>query len=350
MAEPAAKKLKGAGSYDCAYKEQLADTYPVGPVNGSKGAFYCIPCKKSVSCTHQGLGDVKQHCADKTHRKNAAAITQSRKITFTRPVSADKQICAEVLNTSSIVQHNISFLTADHLAPLYRVMFPDSNIAKNFRCRRTKTTCMLNNALYPKIKSNLIEYMSENPYALANDGSSDCGPSNMNPVCVYIFDVKRSKQVEFKFYSMCSTSGEDCSKAETLFTAINDAFKSDDFYWDNVVSVGLDNTDTNMKSRNSLRTRILAENPQTFIAGCKCHLAHLAAGKGDEAHVSITKFDCEDHQVDLYNFLKRSTRRKVILQEYMDFAGCECENFTRFVSPKWLSIVSAQYYSLISKK
>ena len=43
---------------------------------------------------------------------------------------------------------------------------------------------------------------------------------------------------------MCSTSGEDCSKAETLFTTINDAFKSDDLDWDNVVSVGLDNTNT----------------------------------------------------------------------------------------------------------
>ena len=43
---------------------------------------------------------------------------------------------------------------------------------------------------------------------------------------------------------MCSTTGEDCSKAETLFTAINDAFKSDDLDWDNVVSVGLDNTNT----------------------------------------------------------------------------------------------------------
>ena len=70
--------------------------------------------------------------------------------------------------------------------------------------------------------------MSENPYAFLIDESSDCGPSKMNPVCVYIFDVKRSKQVEFKFYSMYSTSGEDCSKAEALFTAINDAFKSDD--------------------------------------------------------------------------------------------------------------------------
>ena len=86
MAEPAAKKLKGAGSYDCAYKEEWADSYPVGPVNGSKGAFYCIPCKKSLSCTHQGLGDVKQHCDGKSHQKNAADIAQSGKITFTKPL------------------------------------------------------------------------------------------------------------------------------------------------------------------------------------------------------------------------------------------------------------------------
>ena len=100
-------------------------------------------------------------------------------------------------------------------------------------------------------------------------------PSKMNPVSIYIFDVLRSIQVELqvhKFYFMCSTSGEDCSKAETLFTAINDAFKSDDLDWDNIVSVGLDNTNTNMGSRNSLRARILAENRQTFIAGCNCHL------------------------------------------------------------------------------
>ena len=107
--------------------------------------------------------------------KNANAIAQSRKISF-KPANTndEKQIRAEVLHTNFIVQH-ISFLTADHMAPLYRTMFPDSNIAKNFRCKRTKTTCILNKALYPRIKTNLVEYMSENPYALVNDGSSDCG-------------------------------------------------------------------------------------------------------------------------------------------------------------------------------
>ena len=137
---------------------------------------------------------------------------------------------------------------------------------------------------------------------------------------------------------MCSTSGEDCSKAEMLFTAINDAFKSNDLDWNDVVSVGLENITTNMGSINSLRTKILAENPQTFIAVCNCHLAHLGAGKGGEAYASITKFDCEDHQVDLYYFFKRSTCRKDILLESMDFVGCKLENFTKFVSTRWLSL------------
>ena len=54
---------------------------------------------KSVSCTHQGLGDAKQHCAGKTHQKNAAAIAQSHKITSTKPVNDDKQIYVMKLYT-----------------------------------------------------------------------------------------------------------------------------------------------------------------------------------------------------------------------------------------------------------
>ena len=33
MVEPAAKKLKGAGSYDCTYKEKWTDSCAVGPVD-----------------------------------------------------------------------------------------------------------------------------------------------------------------------------------------------------------------------------------------------------------------------------------------------------------------------------
>ena len=61
------KSKKGAALYDSHYKEKWTESYSVGPMNGNTGAFYYILCKKSVNCTHQGLGDVKQHCLGKAH-------------------------------------------------------------------------------------------------------------------------------------------------------------------------------------------------------------------------------------------------------------------------------------------
>ena len=46
MTEPAAKKLKGAGSYDFAHKEEWADSYPVGPLMKTKEHFIVFLVKK----------------------------------------------------------------------------------------------------------------------------------------------------------------------------------------------------------------------------------------------------------------------------------------------------------------
>ena len=46
MAEPKKKKVKGAAVYSTNYDEKLESQYPIGPVNGNKNAFFCIPCQK----------------------------------------------------------------------------------------------------------------------------------------------------------------------------------------------------------------------------------------------------------------------------------------------------------------
>ena len=75
-----------------------------------------------------------------------------------------------------------------------------------------------------------------------------------------------------------------------------------------------------------------------FVAGCSCHLAHLAAGAVGQAYQGITDFDMGDHQVDMYYFFKNSTRQKGILLEYLEFMGQEWENMSRFVQTWWLSL------------
>ena len=51
--------------------------------------------------------------------------------------------------------------------------------------------------------------------------------------------------------------------------------KNDNLEWAKVVAISLDNTNVNMGDKNSLKNRILEENPEVFVAGCKCHLAHI---------------------------------------------------------------------------
>ena len=45
---------------------------------------------------------------------------------------------------------------------------------------------------------------------------------------------------------MCSTSGENASKAETLFSAIDNALIRDEISWNNCVSFGVDNCNCNI--------------------------------------------------------------------------------------------------------
>ena len=67
-------------------------------------------------------------------------------------------------------------------------------------------------------------------------------------------------------------------KAETLFGSIQNALDKEDS-WSNCVSFGVDNCNT-VSSRDSIKTRIHEKNKNCFVAGCSCHLAHLAEGGG----------------------------------------------------------------------
>ena len=77
----------------------------------------------------------------------------------------------------------------------------------------------------------------------------------------------------------------------------------------------------------------MTKNPRCFIAGCSCHLAHLAAVKGGKAYASASGFDMEEHQVDFYYYFNKISRGKGILSEYIDFNDLESDTIVRYMSP-----------------
>ena len=176
--------------YKCPYKVEWSKKYPVTKSNGNPYVFYCVSCKKSVACAHQDLSDLTAHCSRKIDKSFERAIKTTRNLRSLEGFETEantnltgQTVRAEVMHTNFMVQHNISFLTAEHLSPLYSQMFSDSKIAKNVKCSRTKTASILNYAMMPALKSSLLDIMKKQPYPLVNDGTSDTGLKKMNAVC-----------------------------------------------------------------------------------------------------------------------------------------------------------------------
>ena len=249
----------------------------------------------------------------------------------------DKVSRAEVKVASMLVQNNIPLSLADELTPLFRDIFPDSEIATKFSSKRTKTACVINGAIAPHFKQNLVETMKEYPFSVSVDGSSDTGVEKMNPMTIRIFDINRGSATA-RFLDMCMASS---SSAEGIFTRMNEVLQNNSITWKNCVGLGVDNTSVNMGCRNSIKTGVQAENEAICIMGCPCHIVHNTAGKAGDAFYKTTGFNVDDMVVDLFYWFDKSTKRKVSLQRYCDFCDTAYREIVKHVNTRWLSLERA---------
>ena len=105
-----------------------------------------------------------------------------------------------------MVQHNLPLAIADHLSPLLRDIFSDSETAKGYASTRTKTTCIINGSLAPYFKSTLVSAMKSQPFTICIDGSNDTGLEKMNPMTIRYFNDDHGAVVTH-FFDMCITTG-----------------------------------------------------------------------------------------------------------------------------------------------
>ena len=207
--------------------------------------------------------------------------------------------------TNLLVQHNVPLAVADHLSPLFRDIFPDSKIAKGYAAARTKTTCILNGSIAPYFKATLVDVMKSRPFSIAIDGSNDSGLEKINPLTVRFFDEQRGLVVT-QLFDMCLTTGKkvitnvlnvihtphltgvDSGTAQSIFSKMDEVITTNGISWSHCIGVGVDNTSVNLGVRNSIRTRVLQCNPNTYFTGCPCHIIHNTALKASETFAKVS--------------------------------------------------------------
>ena len=163
-----------------------------------------------------------------------------------------------------LAQHNIPIALSDELTPLFRDIFPDSDIAKRYASRQTITACLINGATAPFYHQKLVITMKATPFSLAIDSSTDTGIEKMNPLTIRTYDDSR-KIVHTQFLDMWMSS---VATAEGIFSKMQEALDKHEIPWNNCVDISLDNTSDNMGRHNSIRTRVTRANTAVYILGC----------------------------------------------------------------------------------
>jgi len=99
-----------------------------------------------------------------------------------------------------LAEHDLSFNLMDHMSDLLPILCPDSRIAGQFKCKRTKMTCIIKNALAPHFHKMLVEKLKDSFFSIIIDETTDVSTCKQLAIITRVYN-NETKTVQCKSLS-----------------------------------------------------------------------------------------------------------------------------------------------------
>lgn len=315
------------------FKTEYAAEWPVlMRSTKSLNHVHCKVCKSDFSIAHGGRNDCLRHVEGSRHMRNAEASAgiQNLKTIFTSKENLDV-IKAESLFTKFLLEHNLPLTAADHAGPLFKRMFPDSKIASKYRCARTKTTEIIK-SFARTTQDDLCKILKSKKFCIATDGSNAISNEKLFSVVITYFDETIGK-VTTTLLSLPKLDND--ATGENIFSLLDDELKKYGVPWANCIAFCADNASVMLGEHKGVGAFIKKANSNIVIHGCACHLIHLAA---KHATKKCADFNIENFLVDVFYYLKKSTKRINLLKLCEEACDLEDRKILKYGATRWLSM------------
>jgi hypothetical protein len=222
-------------------------------------------CKSHFGVSHGGFHDVSRHINGAGHQKRFkdAHGTSNVKDLLGQSSSsqlshARKVMTAEIMMSNFIAMHNLPFLAADHLSSLFSSMFPDSTIASDFSCKRTKTKSIICEVLDPYHKRPVVQNVLNSPFSVLIDESNEKGDSvKLLTILVRSYECSRAVIATRHLHTVGITD----FTAAGIFTSLKDVIHQYDLSFSNIISFVSDTCNTMKGVRNGVIAKIRQLQP-----------------------------------------------------------------------------------------
>lgn len=238
----------------------------------------------------------------------------------------------EIRLAGFVAEHNLPFTIMEHLPKLIQAVCPDSKIAEEIACSRTKTHAIVEHVIGKTSFDSLCEDLRQHKFSLIIDESTD--RSTIKHLCLVARYVKNYR-IKDCFLGLIPLNVAD---AATLFGHILYFFSKNNIsYRDNLIGFASDGANVMMGRNNSVATLLQNEIPNIFILKCICHSFHLSASY---ACKKLPRF-LEDMVRDIYNYFSSSPKRIVELKEFQSFYDLKIHKILHPCQTRWLSVHAA---------
>jgi len=194
-----------------------------------KGKSYCTLCNKTLI---GGITHLERHTESIIHKKNEliqskVPMLNLKKIYWKKTIIQE----AELKLCMFISEHNLSFRILEHLPKLIQSVCPDSKIAKEIKCGRTKGTQILKEHVAPCSMMEICNILKTTKYSLIIDETTDISVTKSLAVVVRYFDTARLI-IKDRFLTLLEV--KFCT-AEDLYNSITSFFEANEIPFENMI-------------------------------------------------------------------------------------------------------------------
>ena len=306
------------------------------PVKDDEFSAFCTACRSKISVANAGKQAILQHANGAKHTEAIKSLKKCKQTTinsFIKPATnatEDLVLAAEIRWASFLAENDLPMALSDKAPDLFRVMFPDSAIAKEFSCARTKASYILTDGIGDYEHSNLVEKMKNTNFSILIDESTQIQGKKFLHILSRFYDTKKSDIVTY-FYKAVVVNN---ANAENIVSAINSAFEEDGIPWKHVIQVMSDSPNVMRGKTNGVLAIIKKKYAPHMIdiGGCSLHHIHNAVSYA----TGQLGDDIEEFVVDIFAFFKHRSGLWEDYAELQSLLDIPEHHILRFVSTRWL--------------
>ncbi|CAF2834584.1 unnamed protein product [Rotaria sp. Silwood2] len=335
------------------------------PVNrwlkqGAKpSSFVCTLCKSGdLYCGNKGWQSIECHMNNKKHRDNLKLIKEnSTFIVQTEPNHtqaepgyassnnsmitlapqtkninfSDHVTRAETLWTMNAARQGYSYLSCDESDDLFRRMFPDSQIAQEFKMERTKLSYVVSHGLGPFFHRNLAEDIKQcERFVLCFDEQKNYQNNKQLDIFLKYWSMK-NQGVVTRYYKSVLLGH---APAHVIRDSIVNSFRTDGIDIKRLLMIGRDNPNVNKTVEKLIDQELKKVGGELLKVGsCHIHVIHNAFKSG----TTTSHWDVQDFCIDLWSWFHISPARK---EDFVKLAEALNEavekNILYFVCTRWV--------------